>query len=391
MMPPPRTPWFKTPKGMRTLIGSAAGVVVVIVAIVLVVTLVVTPNQRAAQAAASASAASASASAQAAQDYQDAVTAFNNAAGACTSANGRLATAIKTAQSTAKTDPSTLQDPTLIDKLNQAITNAQTVTACAAPTMASDIATIEEQTTQLGTDTQTVTTAASTLAAAGQAVPASVQAKQQAAAQAQASASAAAEAKTTQLVNSLSYTEADWNGYKATTTLNCTNWVKGSDTASVQTAWQNAGGSGAVPIQIGNYPSSLGGSSFDVNDTSTGIYAFCTLTVTNASPGYHLNQWKSSMGPSVEIGKSEPYSRTNSCGMSVSFSNGTKYFSFDEQWDINMTITGDTWGPVPVTIFVGDIFTPNTPQGNPTWNPLPLFIQGIHDNSPSLNIGYSWI
>jgi len=204
---PPRTPWFKTPKGMKTLIGSAAGIVVVVVAIVLVVTLVVTPNQRAAQAAASASA-------QAAQDYQDAVTAFNSAADACTSANQQLSAAITSAQSTAKTDPSTMQDPTLIDKLNQAITTAQAVKTCAAPTMASDTATIQQQTTQLGTDTQAVTTAASTLTAAGQAVPASVLAKKDAETSAAEAAAAAIGKGSADVRTDDGYTyHVEWSGF----------------------------------------------------------------------------------------------------------------------------------------------------------------------------------
>ena len=228
MMPPPRVPWYSTRKGTKALIGAASGVVVVIVAVVLVIALVIAPNQRAAQAAASASAASASASAQAAQDYQAAVTAFNSAASACTSANGQLATAIKTAQTTAKTDPSTLQDPTLIDKLNQAITTAQAIKACAPPTMASDTATIQQQTTQLGTDTQAVTTAASTLAAASQAVPASVQAKQQAAAQAQAQAAAAAQQGSGTWTDPDGYSYAiSWSGVKYAATIDTTQGKPG--------------------------------------------------------------------------------------------------------------------------------------------------------------------
>jgi len=390
---PPRIPWLKTPKGIKTLISSVAGVVVVVVAIVLVVTLVVQPNQRAAQAAASASA-------QAAQDYQDAVTAFNSASDACTSANQQLSAAITSAQSTAKTDPSTMQDPTLIDKLNQAITTAQAVKTCAAPTMASDTATIQQQTTQLGTDAQAVTTAASTLTAAGQAVPASVQAKQQAAAQAQASASAAAQAQATQLVNSVTGTATDMNGYKAIVSVKCTNWIEGSDQAALHAAWQNVGGTGEIPIQTGYNAGAPNSNGFDVADLSTGAYFFCTLTVANGSPGYHLSQFRGGSGslpvPNTMVGfivdGHSQWGIENSYdgGACVAYSGGPQCSGpLSDGFDlyVSMNVTSDQWGPVPLVWFAGNVFGPKTPAGDPELATTQI---AVGDDSVKTSIGISW-
>jgi len=219
------TPW---PKGRRILFGSLGGVVAVAVVTILVVTLVILPNHRAAQAAAAAASASAAAQAQAEQEHQDAVTAFNSASSACTSANTSLSSAITSAQQTAKTDPGTMQDPTLIDKLNQAITTAQTVKHCTAPTMADDTATIQQQTTQLGTETKTVTSATSTLSTVAQAVPASVKAKSDAAAQAAAQAATEAQKGSFTWTDSQGYVyDISWQGVRLTTTIDPTQGAPG--------------------------------------------------------------------------------------------------------------------------------------------------------------------
>jgi len=150
------------------LIGVGSGLAAAIVVIVLVVTLVVAPNQRAAT------------QAQAEQEHQDAATAFDQASQACTGANQKLASAIYSAQQAVKTDPATLQDPSLIDKLNQAITTAQTVASCTVPTMADDTAAIQQQTTQMNANAQTVASAASSLTLNIWAVTTSVEAKENA-------------------------------------------------------------------------------------------------------------------------------------------------------------------------------------------------------------------
>jgi len=376
----PRIPWFRTSRGLKALIGGAAGVVVVVVAIVLVVTLVVIPNQRAGQAAESAAAASASASVQMAQDHQDAVNAFNSAAQACTSANSQLASVISSAQQAAQTDPSTMQDPTLIDKLNQVITTAQAVKTCMAPTIADDTATIQQQTAQLGTDTQTVTSATSTLTSASQAVPASVQAKQQAAAQASASASAAAHTK--------NVTITDSDGYKWQVTLTFSDWVKGSDSQKLQQTWQSMGGSGQMPLTAGSYSSQMGSAQF-VGTNAAYVFGKATYQ-------YMTTQWSASDTPPIVI---DPMTSStdllgNQSGLQafdlVTGKNVVQCTGYNNGANCTLggwagtgvnsnTISPDmagqtTWGPVAFVIAVDDVFTPAEPDGIAAYQSVQLGI-----------------
>ena len=163
---PAKPSWISTSKGKKILIGFLA----VILAVVLIITLVVIPHQRAEEAAAAEQA-------RLDQEHQAAVDAFTKAVDGCTQANKSLTDSITHAQQTALTDPSTLDDPSLIDSLNQAIATAQSVKTCVPPTMADDTGTIQEQTTQIATDTDSVATSVSTLTKADQSVTTSVQTK----------------------------------------------------------------------------------------------------------------------------------------------------------------------------------------------------------------------
>ena len=203
--PKKKPSWVSISKGKKILIGSGAGLLAVILAVVLIVTLVVIPHQRAEEAAAAEQA-------RLEQEHQAAVDAFTKAVDSCTQANKSLTDSIAHAQQTATTDPSTLDDPSLIDSLNQAITTAQSVKTCVPPTMADDTATIQEQTTQLTTYTATVTTSVSTLTTADQSVTTSVQTKKDKDAAAKA-AEEAAEAAKAQAVQKGDFTITDRDGY----------------------------------------------------------------------------------------------------------------------------------------------------------------------------------
>ena len=172
----------------RARVISGAAAVAAIVAVALIATLVVAPRQSASKAAA----ASAAAAQQAQQAHDTAVSHFNNAVGACTSANAALSNAQNRATSTATTDPSTLKDPTLLDKLSAAVAAASGVTACTAPTMGSDTDTIQQQAGDTSTAVGTVQSAVDSLGAAVAAVMSSAQAKNDDAAAATQQAEAAA-------------------------------------------------------------------------------------------------------------------------------------------------------------------------------------------------------
>lgn len=180
----PRARPLLTRMSRRTRVISGAAAVAAIVAVALIVTLVVAPRQSASRAA--------GASAAAAQQAHDtAVSGFNSAVAACTAANAALSNAQNQATSTATTDPGTLKDPTLLDKLSAAAAAASGVTACVAPTMGSDTDTIQQQAGDTSTAVSTVQKAADSLGAAASAVTSSAQAKKDDAA-AEAAAAAAA-------------------------------------------------------------------------------------------------------------------------------------------------------------------------------------------------------
>ena len=187
--PKPTTPKF-TPKMKKTLIATGSSLVVIVVAILLVVHFFVTiPQQEAA-----AEQARLEQEQEQAEQHQAAVDAFTKATEDCDAANKSLTSEVSSAQTTATTDPATMQDSTLIDTLNAAITTAQAVPPCAAPTMADDTDTITQQVNDLTSAVQTVLSAKNTLVSAENAVPASVQAKKRAEEAAAAAAKAAEEA-----------------------------------------------------------------------------------------------------------------------------------------------------------------------------------------------------
>jgi len=397
-------------KGKKILIASASGVVAVVVVVTLVVTLIVQPNQRAAQAAAQASA-------KAAQDHQTAVAAFNTASQACTDANNQLSTTLSSATQAASATPAMLQDPSLLDTLDQAIATAKTVPPCTPPTMAGDTATIQQQTTQLNTDTQSVTKANSTVVTARQAVASSIQAKSDAAAAAseaktnaaapaEASAAATQQAQVGELVNKTSVTATDSNGYKAALALQCTDWIKGSDTTTTQTAWQNVGGVGDIPMSSGG---SFGGGryeSFTVKDTTVGAFAFCTLAIQNASSGYHLSNWMGGRpdffvgfhSPAAPGGPLTPWTANvgdGVGGLCFVYSDTTECGRLNQMdWEVEPSISdgSDQWGPIPVVIYADNVFTPNYPNGNPGLGKYGVNIQVASSNYKSdpvtLNIGW---
>lgn len=170
--PKPTAPKL-TPKMKKILIASGSAIVVIVVAVLLVVNLIIVPKQEAAEAAAAEQT-------RLEQEHQATVDAFTAAVANCDKANQSLDSSISSAQTTMKSDPATLQDPALIDALKTAIPIAQAVPPCTPPTMADDTDTIIQQTSDLLTATQAVTSSKDTLEKATTSVTASIQAKKNA-------------------------------------------------------------------------------------------------------------------------------------------------------------------------------------------------------------------
>jgi len=348
--PTPKEPVSTSSKSKKILLGSSVGLLVVIVIIVLVVVLIVQPNQR----AASNAVASASAQAQAQQDQQAAVDAFNSAAKACTTANQALSSAVTSAEQVAQTDPSTMQDPTLLNALSQAITTAQSAAPCVVPTISDDPNSIKQQTTQLATDTDTVATATSALSLSSASVTASVQAKQNAAAQASAAASASVYAA----AHTATWTSTDPNGYKAGFTITVSNFVNGSNQAALDAAWRSSGGSGSFPDLDGQ--EFLDNVGIDIK-SATGAFAVGKMTYQNQSSAQFQAQDFGNGHVSVDAGT--PSRNVTPTGD-----------DFGILWCQNSscepTGANTVWTPtnsfsVMFVLYLHSVFVPNTPTGNP--------------------------
>jgi len=189
------------------VIGGSAILVAAVVA-TLVVALVVVPHQRAAAALA--------ASASAVQEAHDrAVNDFKTAAGACDKANSDLAATIKKAKDKLSTDPSTMNDPSLIANLKAAIPVAEAAPRCTYPAMASDTDTIQGQASAIRAATAATVDANSALVAAVAVVDSSVEGKK-AAAEASAEAAAASASAAAAEARTWHYKSADGYSFDLT-------------------------------------------------------------------------------------------------------------------------------------------------------------------------------
>ena len=269
---------------MRVLLATAGSLVVIALAITLVVTLVIIPNRRASEEAALAE-----------QEYQAAVSSFQVASTDCTTASTDLANAIDHAQQIVQTDQSTMQDPTLIDKLNDAIESAEAITSCIPITpMADSTDAIQNQVAQMKGDTQAVESAVSTLASTSQAVSASVQAKTNADAAAAAEEERNRQQQRASAHNTVEYSMTDNEGFSWTWSITMTDWIKASDTDLVNTAWKNVGGRGilVIPIDsrgfISGSDSTGDPASIERYDSTTTAFILGTVTLTNTTTGWPL-------------------------------------------------------------------------------------------------------
>ena len=199
--------WVK--KRSRMLIWVCAGLVMAIVAVVLVMTLVVAPQQRAADAAAEAAAV-------AAASLEEAIARFDSSATRCERMNAGLKSAITSAEKQAAVDPGTLADPLVITSLRDAIDVAAETTPCEVPSIAIDLADIDEQLEQVGADADRVEDATQSLGDAASKVQRSATEKEQAAAAAAAEAQRVEQAAQ---VAARTWTMQDPQGYSFTGTL----------------------------------------------------------------------------------------------------------------------------------------------------------------------------
>jgi len=308
MMPyPPAAP----PKRGKGLVIALATLLVLLVVAALVVTLVIVPRNQ-----------------QAKADRDAAVAAFNSASQACTSTAQQMSDAISAAQAEAAVDPTTLLDPSLIDKLNQAISAAQSTAPCAAPTMASSTAEINQQTDALQQSTAAVTGAVSLVEDATTA----------------ASNSAATLTDALTATPAASIVMTDNSGQQIKVTLQLTEWIQGSQTTWLDRAWNLNGGTGAMPAVSRDYALASGGADYYLNG-SAAIYAIGTVTYTAVTPG--ITDFGSVGGNGSGSASSTVTGNIGNRFTCVNYSTPQCYADGPLA---EPALGGDTWGPVTVVL-----------------------------------------
>jgi hypothetical protein len=247
--PQPKRGWKTLPRAAKIGICAGGGAILAGAVTAVLLATVTFPNQGAARAGDDASASASAEESALVDELAAAEEAFAAAQAACEQANQSLASAVSRAQTTAQTDPATLQDPTLIDRLSTEIATAETVPECVPPAMAGRADDIMGQTADLEAATAAVASAVAALDQANHAVPASAQAKQQ--------AEAEAEAARQQAAKQGQFTITDHDGYTYLFTID-----NAEVTATIDTT---QGKPGEVLVRFGS-----GRTQVTVTNTTTG-------------------------------------------------------------------------------------------------------------------------
>lgn len=168
------------------------------------------------------------------------------------------------------------------------------------------------------------------------------------------------------------------NGYKAEYTVYVTNWIRASDTDTLQVAWENAGGKDTVP-SIDNFHESTN----DGFSTENAAIAFGKVSFRNVTDGF-------------DITESNPISFTvpllQSKDMPGGYVNAKAYIGYKEpkyvRMDnhsynsyINPYMKSNTWGPVVLMFVFPNAFTPNNPNGHPELDGFKIHFDNAYSDS----------
>ncbi|MDR1184312.1 MAG: Ig-like domain-containing protein [Coriobacteriales bacterium] len=193
--------------------------------------------------------------------------------------------------------------------------------------------------------------------------------------------------------NSLSATLTDNNGYKIQADIKLSNWIKGSESGQLQSAWKKVGGSGSIPITSGSeFEEGESGGLHALNDANSAAYVFGTIAFSNLTTDYpaknfgggyvsfnlhieNTSQPQLNMFSAVQYGSSIKTNWTYG-GMSLKI----VIFTPDMQ--------NNNWGPAPFVIVLENVFTPEYPNGNPTLDAASF--RGPNLRGESISIGKTW-
>jgi hypothetical protein len=186
-------------------------------------------------------------------------------------------------------------------------------------------------------------------------------------------------------------TMTDPDGNMQQVTVRISDWVKGADSESTGRAWDIAGGEGPMPF------SDSGDARAD-----TGAFVFGTVTIENLTPDFPASDFNA--GHSWVYLKPETvvegwFGRTSyqliDAYQARTYTSGvtTGAVSHSEPL-ISADMTSNRWGPSTFVIGVGNVFTPNDPNGQENLKNIKFFLSGAGfvptTGDESFAVGMSW-
>lgn len=199
------------------------------------------------------------------------------------------------------------------------------------------------------------------------------------------------------LVDRLTTSNKDTQGYEIETKLKTTSWIKASNTSQINKAWTSAGGRNSAP-DISTFNSSSGYNDYS-KDTCCVLIGSAEFH--NKTSNFHISKTNKKnpavylriFDPSInDYTTHSPYSNcsyqfkwkvnywtyTNPNDRSSAIKDETRsgFLSFNNNYAytdgginadklVDAEMTEDSWGPIAFMIVMHDEFSPNYPNGNP--------------------------
>ena len=166
-----------------------------------------------------------------------------------------------------------------------------------------------------------------------------------------------------------SYTYKDHVGYETKFTLKIGSWIRGSDRETLNMAWKGVGGQEDLPelTSVSGYPF----------DPKMAVFVVGTITLENITPGFDITEDSTNSFPAIsvvpETSDHNDFSNwrhvshtLGDCVLGRQYSSGLTYdLAILAPQIVKPQMTSNKWGPVPIFLGIGNVFTPNYPEGNP--------------------------
>lgn len=174
-------------------------------------------------------------------------------------------------------------------------------------------------------------------------------------------------------------------GYEAEYTISMMNWIKASDTETLQLAWERVStDSGAMPT-ISQFHSWDNDGFTEAN----AAIAFGTISFRNITQGFDITQ-ESPVSFGVTLTTSlDTYGRSGSKIYIGTTTPQILGFNASPYPGIAPIMKSNTWGPVVLMIVRPNVFTPNDPDGAEL-DDFELYINEYGVERKNIHIGTSW-